>query len=351
MKVLVFGAGPLGSLMAARLHDAGHDVTVLARNQRLADIREHGIVIREDGSEKSEVARVKSVETLGPDDEYDLVMIVMRKNQVDEIVETLAANRRVPTFLFMTNCAEGPGRYMDAIGSERVMLGFPLPGGHREGHVVEVVPVNEQHVWTIPVGEADGRITERTRLVARTLGSMRGYKVQIRRDMDAWLRHHVALLMPAFAPALYAAEISMKRMGRTRDLNVLAVRGMKEAIRGLKKAGVPISPGAFKIVFLFPEPLLVHLVSRMMKAEKNRASIEGHPKNAREELRYLTEELLRFLKRKGISTPVCDSLFAYYDPDTPPMPDGSRKIPLRWAGVLVPLALIAAIVAAFVAIM
>ena len=348
MKILVFGAGPLGSLMAVRLHEAGHDVTMLARNQRLADIREHGIVIHEDGAEEPEVARVKTVEAFGSDDEYDLVMIVMRKNQADQIVETLGTNKRVPTFLFMTNCAEGPRRYADALGAERVMFGFPLPGGHRDGHVVEVVPVNEQHVWTLPVGETDGRITERTRTVAKVLGSMRGYKVQIRRDMDAWLRHHVALLMPAFAPALYAAGISMKRMGRTRDLNVLAVRGMREAVRGLRKAGVPISPRAFKLLFVIPEPLLVALFARAMTAEKNRASIEGHPKNAREELRYLTEELLGFLKKQGIDTPVCDSLFAYYDPQTPLMPDGSRAIPLKWTGVLATLAAIAAAVAALI---
>ncbi len=346
MKILVFGAGPLGSLMAARLHEAGHGVTMLARNQRLADIREHGIVIREDGSDEIQVARVNSVESFGPDDDYDLVMVVMRKNQVDQIVATLAANKRVPTFLFMTNCAEGPGRYVEALGIERVMLGFPLPGGRREGHLVEVVPVNEEHVWTIPVGEADGRITERTRAVARVLGSMRGYKVQVRRDMDAWLRHHVALLMPALAPALYAAGISMKRMGRTRDLNVLAVRGMREAIGGLRKAGVPVTPGAFKVLFMFPEPLLVAFFARAMKAEKNRASIEGHPRNARDELRYLTEELLDFLKKKGIETPVCDSLLVYYDPGTPLMPDGSRTIPLRWTGVLATLTVIAVAVAA-----
>lgn len=38
MKMLVCGAGPLGSLFAARLHQGGHDVTLLARGQRLADL-------------------------------------------------------------------------------------------------------------------------------------------------------------------------------------------------------------------------------------------------------------------------------------------------------------------------
>ena len=39
MRILVYGAGPLGSLFAARLHAGGHQVTILARGQRLLDIK------------------------------------------------------------------------------------------------------------------------------------------------------------------------------------------------------------------------------------------------------------------------------------------------------------------------
>ena len=45
MKILFLGAGVLGSLYAARLKQSGQDVTLLARNTRLKDIKEHGIVL------------------------------------------------------------------------------------------------------------------------------------------------------------------------------------------------------------------------------------------------------------------------------------------------------------------
>jgi 2-dehydropantoate 2-reductase len=45
MKILVYGAGVLGSLYGARLKQSGQDVTILARGQRLAEIRTHGIVL------------------------------------------------------------------------------------------------------------------------------------------------------------------------------------------------------------------------------------------------------------------------------------------------------------------
>ncbi len=47
LKYLFFGAGVLGSVYAAKLHEAGVDVTVVARDKRFADIKEHGIVLEQ----------------------------------------------------------------------------------------------------------------------------------------------------------------------------------------------------------------------------------------------------------------------------------------------------------------
>jgi 2-dehydropantoate 2-reductase len=46
MKICVFGAGAVGGLMAAWLHKAGHDVSVVARGANLTAIREHGLRVR-----------------------------------------------------------------------------------------------------------------------------------------------------------------------------------------------------------------------------------------------------------------------------------------------------------------
>jgi 2-dehydropantoate 2-reductase len=35
MRILIYGAGVIGQICAARLHQAGHDVTVLARYRTL----------------------------------------------------------------------------------------------------------------------------------------------------------------------------------------------------------------------------------------------------------------------------------------------------------------------------
>ena len=47
MKILIYGAGVIGTLYAARLQESGQLVTMLARGQRLADIRRHGLMLED----------------------------------------------------------------------------------------------------------------------------------------------------------------------------------------------------------------------------------------------------------------------------------------------------------------
>ncbi len=346
MRVLVFGAGPLGSLMAARLHEAGHDVSLLARGQRLDDLKNHGVVLLDEETGKQEVAHVPVVETFGPEDHYDLVMVVMRKNQAEAILPELAANPHVPTYLFMMNNAEGAEPLVDALGAERVMLGFPLPGGSREGHLVHIVPVDEDHPYTVPIGEVDGQVRDRTRAVAELLSSMRGYDVEIRDDMEAWLKYHACVTILALGPAVCAAGIDMERLARIRDLMLLSLRAMKEGFRGLRKhLGIPAAPRSFRLLELLPEPIWVWLLRSQLRKGKARASIEGHSAAARDELEHVANELLTHLHAAGAPTTNIERLLPHVDPQTPTWPDGASDLPMRWGGIVVPALALAAIVA------
>ena len=121
MKTLVYGAGVLGSFYAARLQEAGHDVSLLARGQRLADLKAHGVVLREAGTDKQTTTRVGVVEQLAPQDAYDLVVVIVRKDQLASVLPSLAANGHTPNVLFMLNNAAGPAELVAALGEERVL--------------------------------------------------------------------------------------------------------------------------------------------------------------------------------------------------------------------------------------
>ncbi|MCE7792984.1 hypothetical protein K8O68_11205 [Salipaludibacillus sp. CUR1] len=332
-KILIYGAGPFGSLFTERLIEAGHDVSLLARGKRLEELREYGVVTENSSTGEQTVTHARIVESLEANDYYDLVIIPMRKNQAIEILPVLAANKNVPTFLFMMNNAEGPQRLMDSLGSDRVMIGFPLPGGDRKGHVMRMLPVHEQKKWTMPVGEPDGSVTERTRQVADILGSMRGYNIQIRKDMDDWLKCHAAFVAPAFPPAIFAAGNNLNRYGNTRDARVLTIRGIREALRALRAADVKMTPPAVvKMLEWLPEPLLVYYLKKIIKLEAIQVAF-GHLEAAPDEMKHITDEFFELVRAGGAPTPVLDDLYKYYSQEASPLPEGSKDLPLNWKGV------------------
>lgn len=72
LKILFYGSGVLGSLYAVRLKEIGHNVTVLARGKRFAEIREHGIVLEHSSTGNRTTTEVNAIEQLAPQDRYDL---------------------------------------------------------------------------------------------------------------------------------------------------------------------------------------------------------------------------------------------------------------------------------------
>lgn len=346
MNILVYGAGPLGSLFAARLHQAGHAVSILARGQRLAELREYGVVIEDAKTDRQTVARVNVVEQLAPDDAYDLVLVIMRKNKVSAILPSLAANRRTPNVLFMMNNAAGPQELVEALGQERVLIGFPASGGTRQGHVMRCLAGSAERIIAIPMGEVDGSITGRTHQVAGILRSMPGYTVEIRTDMDAWLKTHVALLMPSIAPALYAAGTDNQRLARTRDLLVLAVRAVREGFAVLRALDVPIVPERLRVFEWIPEPLAVAFLRQLIARPEMQVALVGHAQAARDEVKHLADEFLALARATCVPTPAIDRLYPHLDLDTPEVPESRQEISLDWRGVWISLGALAGLMAA-----
>jgi len=344
-QILVYGAGPLGSLFAARLGQGGKDVSILARGQRLDDLREHGIVLEDVQTKEQTVTRTRVVEELHPDDAYDLVLVIMRKNHALQILPVLAANRHTPNVLFLMNNAAGPRALVDALGQERVLIGFPNSAGYHEGHIVHCLAGTEEDKAYVPFGEVDGRITTRTHEVARVLESAPGFGAEIRTDMDTWLKYHVALLFPSLAPALRAAGIDTYRLARTRDLVVLAIRAMREAFQVLQAMGLPITPSKFRVIEWLPEPILVLLLQRLLANPLMEVALVKHAEAARDEVQHLIGEFMALARATPVPTPAIDRLLQYCEPDAPLVAVGSAEIPLRWGGVLAALAGLAALAA------
>ena len=262
----------------------------------------------------------------------------MRKNQALALLPVLAANPNIPNILFLMNNAAGPDALVQALGRERVLIGFPTSAGYRDGHVMHVLTGQPGDEREVPIGEIDGRDTDRIRQIAAALGRMPGFEVDVRPDMDAWLKYHVALLMPALVPAFYGCGSDRIRLAGTRDALVLALRAVREGFRVLQTLGYPVTPQELRIFAWAPEPLLVAIVRRRLRHPLMEVGLAKHAGAARDEIQHLADEFRALARQTAVPTPASDRLHAYFDPAAPLMPEGSAEIPLDWRAVRVGLA-------------
>jgi 2-dehydropantoate 2-reductase len=182
MKILVWGAGVIGTLYAGRLQHAGHQVSVLARSSRLADIRRHGLILQDVESGAQLATRVDIVEQLSAEEVYDMALIAVRWGQLDEIMPGLIANNKIPTVVFMLNNPLGSAALVEALGADRVVLGFPGAGGTLEGHTVHYALIAQQPTT---IGEPGGHLTTRLRALAEALPRFLCVRCE-RRDLSGW---------------------------------------------------------------------------------------------------------------------------------------------------------------------
>jgi 2-dehydropantoate 2-reductase len=255
VKLLVYGAGVTGSLFSARLHEAGHDVSLLARGERLAALRRHGGQLAE--GDGPAVRRVPVVER--PADGYDLIAVFVRTHQVDAVLESLAGVEG--DVLFLLNWAAGPEPLGAVLGRERVLLSFPTAAGTMDGDVVRYRPAT---VLTrrvpMPIGEPDGRATPRLERIIRALRTA-GINAKAEPRMDAWLKTHAAFVVPLGQAVLAAG--GPRALADDPD----AVRGMIRLIRqNLAALPTPPVPRAFAALQTLPEGPLAAMLRRFLRS-------------------------------------------------------------------------------------
>ena len=257
MKLLVYGAGVLGSLLAARMHEAGHDVALLARGERLAALRRHGIQLAEEDSPV--VRRVPVPVVDGPADGYDLIAVLVRAHQVDPVLESLAGLHG--DVLFLHAWAAGAEPLGAVIGRERVLLGFPTGGGTMDGDVVRhrATSFVTRRV-PMQIGEPDGRDSPRLQRIVHMFRTA-GINAKAKPQMDAWLKTHAAFTVP-LGQAVLAAGGPAALAG-----DPDAVRGMIRRMRqNLAALPTPPVPRGFATVLTLPDGVLVPVMRRFLRS-------------------------------------------------------------------------------------
>ena len=312
LKTLFYGAGPLGSLYAHLLHQAGKDVAILARDDRYNYIKEHGVILVNEYTGKKEISKIRVVDILAEEDAYDLVVVLIRKNKLLPIFQALSRNKHVRNILFMGNNALGFDEYLEHLPKEKVIFGFPGAGGSIKEQVVHYIDSEKPDGKRIPIriGEIDGEIRDRTKQVTLLFESS---KVPVERvnDIDGWLKYHAALVIP-IACILYRHDCDNYALAKDEESIRLFIRACREGGDVIRKIGyTKRQPFKFNFFYWLPEFITVKSFQRVLNTKFAEIGFAMHAKAALDEMKALSKEFKILTDNTSVKTPNINKLSSY----------------------------------------
>ena len=295
-RVLIFGAGVIGSIYAIKFIEAGIDVTMFARSNRLKALEENGLLYSEKGVVKS--IKVNVIGTLENDDIYDFIFVPVRYDQIESALLALKDNQS-KIIVTMTNSSTGFSSWLDIIG-DRLLPAFPGAGGQiKDGVLYARIP--PKALMGTRFGEIDGLETERVKNLIELLETA-NLSSKIDSDMQAFLITHSVSDIAMTGILVQDDKIIDEEALRSRKTARRISSTLKMYLRALQEAGVTINPSFFNIMLKCPSPILdtffvLWLRSKMVKD----MLAPDFAYSANRENMQLEKDLLEFLSRKGVT--------------------------------------------------
>jgi len=312
MRIAVFGAGAIGGYLAVKLHQAGADVSVIARGPHLAAMREKGLTLKSEGKSVRVHPRCTDpAEDAGP---QDYVFVTLKANGLVAAAPAIAKLLGSQTAL-VTGINGVPYWYFYGLGGnwrDRTLesvdpggkLWQLLPPGHAIGCVVypaaEVVePGVIEHTYgnRFTLGEPDGSKSPRVEALSQILVDA-GLKAPIRASIrdEIWVK---LLGNLAFNPLSALTSSTLDRLAFRPDLRAVVRTMMEEATEVAQALGVKFPVTLDKRIDGAGE-VGAHKPSMLQDLERGRPM----------EIDALLGAVVELARMTGKPTPLCDAILA-----------------------------------------
>lgn len=236
MRVVVIGAGSLGSAIGGVLALAGHDVALVTRNRAHVESIERDGLRLDDGGERT-IAPVVATSGYDRMDAVDLAIVLVKSFDTEHAVRAaLPVIGDTTTVLTLQNGVGCEEIVADVIGTDRVIAGRTFVGGRMiEPGVVEYGIEGRRTT----IGELDGSRTERIEQVAATFTSA-GMSTDVSDDIEAmmWEKLFVNVATGAWSAltGLPYGELSVHP-----DVERMAIATVAEAIAVARAKGIAVT--------------------------------------------------------------------------------------------------------------
>ena len=277
MKILVFGAGVLGCNLARNLCRAGKDVTLLARGKWAEEIKQNGLRIKNQLLPFPSVTHIPVVTELSPDAAYDVIFVVVRYTQLENLLEPLRKSR-AENIVFVGNNLR-----TDALVAQLS---------------IDLKKITIGQLRTSPSNKA---------LIDEIFAGTR-YKVVYQPNMGDYLLCHAAFVTPA-AFACYKTDGNLKKLKGNTAYLCKMVDANIEAYRAIRDAGHEILPDADKAFESDKyRKVCLRFFKLMAATSLGKVCASDHAMSATDEMSALNRDLKQFFDANGADYPVWRAL-------------------------------------------
>ena len=308
MKILIYGAGVIGGIYAAKLFAAKNDVTVLARGKHYEGLQQNGIIIREQLSGKKVTTHLPLTQQLAINDFYDLIIVTVRLDQLESVMPVLKNNLGSSLVMFMLNYPDNIQSIADQLKPKHIIFGFPGVGGIFKETEIDFIQIKQQKTT---IGEISGEKSEVIKTI-KSLFEIAGFSVEISSNIQAWLKTH-AVFMSNICASIIKENGDSTQLGKNKMSSRIMVKSIKEGFRALKDLGIPVMPSNLKIIFMIiPEWFSVLYWQKAMQSKLGTLAITPHANAAKSEMQLVAKKVLEMVHSSSVATPDLDKLLSEF---------------------------------------
>ena len=289
MKYVVLGIGVQGSVYAAKLAAVGCDVSLVARGRRAAELRANGIVVEHAFSKQRNVVRLPVIDRLDARVAADVCLVTVRREQLDAVLPDLRRAVSIGQAVVLVNHANGSHDLLAAVGSERLVLGFPGYAGGLADGIVRYVDIPQQPTALQRSGAGVAQSFRRA-----------GIRTELVRDMDGYLRRH-AVFVTAVAGALYECNCDAGALAADATAVRSLVLAVREGWSQLDRLGIAPAPLALRSIFAWvPLPFATMYWRRLFASPQGEYYFARHSRRAAPEMHALANDVRALLGTAGM---------------------------------------------------
>jgi 2-dehydropantoate 2-reductase len=301
VQVAVYGAGAIGSLVGARLHEAGISVQLIGRPAQVDAIRANGLLVK--GLEESRTVHLPAA--TGPDGAPDVILLTVKSQDVQGACRVIARLPSDATVVTMQNGVRSDREAADILGPGRIVgCVLNISATYLEPGVVEQ-NTRERFQVGAPFPESAPRVDAVMTLLSPVL------RTEIVPDIA---RARWTKLMANLNNAIMAITgLPIGRALRHPGLARLSIATIREGVRTAQLGGFGLDQSkrarTFRLMSTLPMSLS-YLIFRKRLAGNfppdstyGPSTLQSLRRGSSSELDYLNGEIVRLGEQIGLPTP------------------------------------------------